>query len=183
MQEEIDHIKSQWFHNTTNIPLTETAKRALSKGLAFMPTPREPPAADLIVAAEQAATLLGGGTEAATHLRSHVITAINTYKPPHSNLTKDKREALKELKNNPDITIMPADKGRVTVFVPPMDYKNKMAAILKDTATYRKLTGDPTQKTQKHIRHFHPTQSKKQGLHKGQSLPRDMPHIQLSCMH
>jgi hypothetical protein len=145
-KEKIDLIRSLWVYNTMNIPITEPAKRALSKGLSFTPTPREPPTADLIVAAEQAATLLGGGTEAATHIRSHVIGAINTYKPPQPNLTKDEREALKELKKNPEITIMPADKGRATVIVPKVDYKNKMVAIINDTAIYRQLPGDPTTK-------------------------------------
>ena len=39
-----------------------------------------------------------------------------------SNLTKDEQHALKRLKNNEDIVILPADGGRITVVMDKTDY-------------------------------------------------------------
>jgi hypothetical protein len=139
-------IKEKWLYNRTDIPLNEDAKSALTKGLPFMPTPQEPPTTGLIITAEQAAMLAGADSEAAIRIRSHTIKAINTFKQPQQNMTRGEREAIKELKNNPNITIMPADKGHPTVLVPTDQYESKMAAIVSDTSTYRQLPGDPTLK-------------------------------------
>ena len=59
-----------------------------------------------------------------------------------SNLTKDQRTALKELKGLKDEMILPADKGNTTVMM-RCDYDRKMEEIL-GTGTYEKLRGDPT---------------------------------------
>jgi hypothetical protein len=110
-------------HNRSNIPLSDDATMALTKGLAFTPTPQEPPTKNLIIAAEQAAMLMGGDTEAATHIRSHTINAINNFRTPHPNMTRTKREAIHQLRKNPEVTIIPADKGRMTVLMPTADYE------------------------------------------------------------
>jgi hypothetical protein len=110
------------------------------------PTPREPPATGLIVAAEQVAMLVGADSEAATHIRSHTIKAINSSQTPNPNMTKGEHEAINELKKNCEITIFPADKGRATVLIPTAHYENEMAAIVSNTTAYRQLPGDPTQK-------------------------------------
>jgi hypothetical protein len=47
------------------------------------------------------------------------------------------------LKNNTDLTILPADKGNATVILNTADYKQKIISILEDPA-YRRLTRDPT---------------------------------------
>jgi len=41
---------------------------------------------------------------------------------PDNNLTKDEQQALKRLKNDNNIVILPADKGRVTVVIDKTDY-------------------------------------------------------------
>ena len=61
-----------------------------------------------------------------------------------SNLTKDEQHALKRLKNNKDIVILPADKGRVTVVMDKTDYHDKMDALVNDKQTYEELKRDPT---------------------------------------
>jgi hypothetical protein len=84
--------------------------------------------------------------ESRVHIRSHTINAINNFRTPHPNMTRNEREAIHELRKNPEITLIPADKGHTTVLMPTADYETKMAAIVKDTSTYRKLPGDPTMK-------------------------------------
>ena len=48
---------------------------------------------------------------------------------PRSNLTKDQRTALKELKGLKDEVILPADKGNATVMMRRCDYDGKMEEI------------------------------------------------------
>jgi hypothetical protein len=147
--DEITRTKERWLYNRTNITLSDDAKGARTKGLSFAPTPRDPPATGLIVAAEQAAMLVGSDSKAATHIRSHTIKAINSYRMLNPNMTKGEQQAIKELKANPGMTIFPADKGHATVLMPTTQYENAMAAIVSDTTTYRQLPGDPTLKHKK----------------------------------
>ena len=45
---------------------------------------------------------------------------------PSSNLTPDELKALKGLKTDENIVILPADKGRVTVVMDRTDYNDKI---------------------------------------------------------
>ena len=61
---------------------------------------------------------------------------------PRSNLTKDQRIALEELRGLEDEVILPADKGNATVMMRRCDYDGKMEML--GTGTCGKLKGDPT---------------------------------------
>lgn len=52
------------------------------------------------------------------------------------NLTKDELHALRWLKNDKDVVILPADKGRVTVVMDKKDYTDKMDSLVNDKQTY-----------------------------------------------
>ena len=54
-------------------------------------------------------------------LKQRVASAINNI-PTKYNLTQDEQQTLKQLKNDRSITIVPADKGRVTVVIDTTDY-------------------------------------------------------------
>ena len=60
------------------------------------------------------------------------------------NLTKDEQYALKRLKNDKNIVILSADKGRVTVVMDKTDYHDEMDAIVNDKQTNEELKCDPT---------------------------------------
>jgi hypothetical protein len=62
---------------------------------------------------------------------------------PNSNLTKQQRRALRSLRRDKDIAILPAVKGNTTVVLDRSEYDEKMRALI-GTPTYRKLTKDPT---------------------------------------
>ena len=64
---------------------------------------------------------------------------------PNSNLTADEQKALKRLKTDEDIVILPVDKGRVTILMDKTDYNDKMDALVNDKQTYEVLieTRDP----------------------------------------
>ena len=66
-------------------------------------------------------------------------------------MTKDEQHALKRLRNDKDIVILPADKGRVTVVMDKTDYHDKMDALVNDKQTYEELKRDPTPALQRKL--------------------------------
>jgi len=58
-------------------------------------------------------------------------------------LTKNEQQALKRLKNDNNIVILPAGKGRVTVVMDKTDYFDKMGALVNDKQIYEELKRDP----------------------------------------
>ena len=66
-------------------------------------------------------------------------------------MTKDERQALKRLKTDEDIVILPADKGRVTVVMDKTDYYDKMDTLGNDKQTYEELKRDPTPALQRRL--------------------------------
>ena len=81
--------------------------------------------------------------EDADDLRGRVCGILRRAKVPRSNLTKEQRPALKELRGLEDEVILPADKGNATMMMRRCDYDGKMEEML-GTGTYGKLRGDPT---------------------------------------
>ena len=57
---------------------------------------------------------------------------------------KDELHALKRIKNDKDIVILPADKGRVTVVMDNKDYTDKMDSLVNEKQTYEPLKRHPT---------------------------------------
>ncbi|PFX21724.1 hypothetical protein AWC38_SpisGene13771 [Stylophora pistillata] len=72
-------------------------------------------------------------------------------KTEKSSSTKDEQRALKRLRNDENIVILPADKGQVTVVLEKSDYHNKMDALVKDKRTYEELKRDPTPALQRKL--------------------------------
>ena len=54
---------------------------------------------------------------------------------PSSNLTPDEQKALKELKTDENIVMLPADKGRVTVVMDRTDCNDKMDLLVNQQQT------------------------------------------------
>ena len=66
-------------------------------------------------------------------------------------MTKDELHALRRLRNDKDIVILPADKGRVTVVMDKKDYTDKMDSLVNDKQTYEPLKRDPTPALQRRL--------------------------------
>ena len=69
------------------------------------------------------------------NIRSRIASTIQSASLHDSNLTKDEQHALKRLRNDKDIVILPDDKGRVTVVMDKTDYHDKMKALVNDKQT------------------------------------------------
>ena len=104
------------------------------------------PVDDMVTAVESGARLLGINSAEASELRSKSVDVLKKCKPPKSNNTPGERDAIRSLKENQDIMVVPADKGRAVVVLNTSDYKEKAAELLSDQNTYVKLKGNPTTK-------------------------------------
>ena len=126
----------------------------LERGLNFAPTPKEIPVVDIITETEYAikrlqydkSNRIDGNSVA--ELRARVTGVLKSAKSPKSNITKEERDALSELKKDNNITILPADKGRATVVLNADKYDQKVNTLLEDTKTYVKLKKDLTKSYQ-----------------------------------
>lgn len=85
------------------------------------------------------------------YIRSRIASTIQSASLHDSNLTKDEQQALKQLKNDKDIVILPADKGRVTVVMNKTNYHDKMDALVNDKQTYEELKRDLTPTLQRKL--------------------------------
>ena len=56
------------------------------------------------------------------NIRSRIASTMQSALQDGGNLIKDEQHALKRLKNDEDIVILPADRGRVTVIMNKTDY-------------------------------------------------------------
>ena len=63
-------------------------------------------------------------------------------------LTKELREAGKQLKDDPRIIVRRADKASIFVILNKEDYTTKLNKILSDETKFKRIKEDPTKKTQ-----------------------------------
>ncbi|XP_071950858.1 uncharacterized protein [Antedon mediterranea] len=78
-------------------------------------------------------------------VRSKIVAIVKSTTLPPSNLTPKERKAIKNLKKDKSILILPADKGRSTVILNTNDYKDKVGTMVSDTNVYELLKRNPTQ--------------------------------------
>ena len=85
------------------------------------------------------------------NIRSKVTSTLQSASLTNSNLTPDEQKALKRLKTDENIVILPADKGRVTVVMDKTDYNDKMDSLVNDKQTYEVIKRDPTTALQRKL--------------------------------
>ncbi|XP_013388913.1 uncharacterized protein LOC106157722 [Lingula anatina] len=134
----------QWVKVLSNYQPTEDEMKLIAKGLNYAIAPSKLPVRDVIIQTEVACQKLN--IEQAAKLRHEVVGTLRSSNPPKPNLTKGERNAIKPLKNNKDIIIIPADKGKAVVTMDRNEYEEKCNNLLKDETTYKQLAKDPTQK-------------------------------------
>jgi hypothetical protein len=80
--------------------------------------------------------------EAAEEVRQETVRILKASKKPRDNLSGAERRALRTLRTNADLMVLPADKGNVVFNT--SDYKQKSEALL-GAPTNRRLPKDPTE--------------------------------------
>ena len=132
--------------NISKRQLTTPEKSVLNKGLNFATIIKWIPYLDLIVPIEDAALKIPkAGTN---ELRWKVRQALEKSKPPKPNISKTKRQAIKSLRDDNSIVILPTDKGNATMVMDRVEYSNKLADLIGNGG-YCKVKKDPTLKMEK----------------------------------
>ena len=129
--------------NQSKYPLDADSESILKKGLNFALTPTRIPVEDIICGVESAIGHLP--PDEAEIVRQDTCRILRNATSQHqkANVTKRERIALKNLRKNEDLVILPADKGNATVLLNKEDYIRKMEEVIRD-GPYRKLERDPT---------------------------------------
>ena len=109
----------------------------LSRGLNYAVTPHSVSTPKVIADVEEALKSSKADSLSVAHARNWIVGILNR---PVSPL---ETRALKELRSNTDIIVLPSDKGRATVIMDRDDYNSKLSEMLSDTTTYKKLNRDP----------------------------------------
>ncbi|XP_046406217.1 uncharacterized protein LOC124171123 [Ischnura elegans] len=129
--------------NLTDMTLNESTTEVLAKGLNFAITPRDIPRETIITEVESGIRKLP--KTVADEVREDVARILRSAKPPKSNITPKERAALKALREDGSIVVLPADKGNATVLMKKEDYNRKMEELLSDLV-YHKLEKNPMAK-------------------------------------
>ena len=98
---------SKWVINISDKPLTEEEEKLLAHGPTFVILPKNPPIIQYVAAIEQACTKLEEGK--AEEFRVQVKAAIQKIHKPKSNITREERIALTNLKKDPSRMVLTAD--------------------------------------------------------------------------
>ena len=141
-----------WVRNISSRPLDETETQILSYGLKHSVTPKRIPTETIVSSVEAVLSRQRDLSEPVKdNIRSRIASTLQSASLPDNNLTNDERQALKRLKTDKDIVILPADKGRVTVVMDRTDYHDKMNELVNDKQTYEELKRDPTPALQRKL--------------------------------
>ena len=76
-------------------------------------------------------------------VRRAVNNILQQAEPPEPNITKEMQDALKHLKEDQTIMVLPADKGRASVVMDTDTYHTKMSSLIEN-GPYQLLNKDPT---------------------------------------
>ena len=134
---------SKWVVNLSSHPLTPAQVSVLSKGPNFALAPNNPPNVEFTSAVDLACQKLLD--QDAQELRAEVNILLRRAKPPKSNISREEKKALKELREDQDWMVLTADKGVALVVVDRKEYQEKIEGLLA-TPAYRAITTDPTNK-------------------------------------
>ena len=105
-----------WVRNISSHPLDKTETNVLSYGLKHSVTPKRIPTETIVSGVEAVLSRQRDLSESPKdNIRSRIASTVQSASIPDNNLTKDDQQALKQLKNDNNIVILPADKGHVTV--------------------------------------------------------------------
>ena len=145
----IDVDKTSWVLNLSKHELTNTESIVLEQGLNFADSPRHVPNNDIIANVEAVLRSCKDKNKA-EHTRAKVSSILRAAKRPQQNTSKDERRALKDLKRNDAITLLPADKGNTTVILDTEEYEQKAKELL-GKPPFQEVSRNPTTRNEKRV--------------------------------
>ena len=144
------HVKDP-FLNLVDDDVPDNHKELLSLGPKFVPNVKNIPFMDIITTTEASALKLEFEKKVceAQVLRKDVLKVLKTAKPIEDNLSRTQRQSLKEMMNDPTISIYPFDKGTGLVRIKTDDAIEKIREQIGDTDIVER---DPTDSFARDIR-------------------------------
>ncbi|CAB4043887.1 Hypothetical predicted protein, partial [Paramuricea clavata] len=131
--------KSRRVINLSIRQLNTQETQILENGLNYAITPKRIPVPKIIASIEPGIYHLSEESKAT--IRASVVNTLkNTKALSTTNISKQQSHALRNLKKDKDITIVPADKGRAIVVMNTDDYDRKISDLLLDKKTYLRIT-------------------------------------------
>ncbi|BHF74767.1 hypothetical protein SprV_0501785500 [Sparganum proliferum] len=86
----------------------------------------------IFIASFESVLLQTGAIDEAKDLLRHQVSSLLM-----SHLLRDERKALRELKADTELAILPVDKGRSTVILDKVDYRHRALMLLDDRESYK----------------------------------------------
>ncbi|BHF79610.1 hypothetical protein SprV_0702273100 [Sparganum proliferum] len=120
-------------HNLSSKELTMDQMQVLRHEASFNTTDTKP---FNMIAAVESILSQTEATEETKSLIRHQVSSLLMAHRPREVLSKVERDALRELKADKDLVIVPADKGRSTVVLDRTDYLQKAKGLLEDRQFY-----------------------------------------------
>nr|VZI24760.1 unnamed protein product [Spirometra erinaceieuropaei] len=127
-------------HNLSSKELTEEQMQVLRHEASFNTADAKP--ANMIAAVESILSQTGATDETKNLIRHQVSSLLMAHRP-RDVLSKVERDALKELRADNDLVIVPADKGRSTVILDRTDYNQKAKSLFEDRQSYVPCESNP----------------------------------------
>lgn len=146
--------QDKWLKNLTDTTIPKPVENILGLGNKFnLKVPNEKmPAAKIIASLEPMIQNLPQTAER-IELRNKLCNILTNHKKARTKnnsmdvILNEHFKITKEfIRMNPEIIVLNADKGNVTVLLPKEQYINKMEMLLQDRKTYVVLEKDPTNK-------------------------------------
>ena len=134
---------SKWIINLSKVELTWAQRSLLEKGPNFAISPSNIPNLDYITAIETICSKLKEDDVA--ELRGEINGILKKGKIPKSNLDKEERKALHQLRKDKDRVILTVDRGVTMVVLDKEDCINEAKDLL-NTPVYKEIPKDPTNK-------------------------------------
>ena len=120
-----------WVRNILSTHLTKAQEKILSRGPNFAIVHKSPPVGKYIASIENACSQLRQGE--VEDLRGEIKTILKKVQPPKSNITREERRALEELRKDKSNIILTADKGVSLVVIDEDEYIRKAQALFGPT--------------------------------------------------
>ncbi|BHF84498.1 hypothetical protein SprV_0902764900 [Sparganum proliferum] len=127
-------------HNLSSKQLTEDQVKVPQHESSYNTRDAQP--VDFIAALETTLSKTVTTEDSKNAIRQRVASLIISHRPRRT-IPSAEVKAIRELKRDEEIVIVPADKGRATVMLDKSEYVAKAQQLLNDNQSYKVLDSDP----------------------------------------